>query len=397
MPNRIVHSPHSYVFFDLIGIVSTNAGHIPFLDVLGSWPWLAWWSFLIDFFVVLPSLLVLIRFWQRLDRPKITFVRWVRALTAWLSLFFLFNMILNLVKFAGMKHGTGRCGYQADTEYWPSAMWYLGVALLLLLISFSTLISVQIIEQQCPFLASVWPWPNDPDDVLQFREMGTLGQRLYCKVQIDDSETEAMLDFTGTPHSARMLEMKGPDLSSEEVEGEDKQAQLWNQNIQTKRFLNCVAAAGTLFVGLIAFGSFAEFASTQMYFDYASDHNFGFVLQEGQPYTAPVFIGEFGSDTDSEYFQQGISYFASRELDWAYWPLNPMRPYGGFIGPNGYETGDGDPNRMVEDTWSILDKDWYSIRYPWMLERLMRVMRQPSMVAADIIPCNRLANPNCGH
>merc|ERR1712083_188136 len=118
--------------------------------------------------------------------------------------------------------------------------------------------------------------------------------------------------------SARMLEMKGPDaaVSSEEADAEEKETQLRKDNKKTKRFLNCVAAVATLFVGLIAFGSFAEFASTQMYFDNASDTNFGFLLQEGQPYTGPVFIGEFGSDTDSEYFQQGISYFASREIDW---------------------------------------------------------------------------------
>ncbi len=65
------------------------------------------------------------------------------------------------------------------------------------------------------------------------------------------------------------------------------------------------------------------------------DRRWGFLVEEGQPYTAPVYVGEFGtcytsvtcyrSLTAGSYglwYQAMLQYLAEHRLDWAYWAVN---------------------------------------------------------------------------
>ena len=82
--------------------------------------------------------------------------------------------------------------------------------------------------------------------------------------------------------------------------------------------------------------------------DYAWDHDgitaytdlktqlgdkWGFILEQGKPYTAPVWVGEFGTNHDaasvSGFWFQGITrYLTDADIDWSYWALNGTQASG---------------------------------------------------------------------
>jgi endoglucanase len=48
-----------------------------------------------------------------------------------------------------------------------------------------------------------------------------------------------------------------------------------------------------------------------------------FMLEEGQAYTAPVWLGEFGTNTDDKYWTYLIRYLKENpKVHWAYWAYN---------------------------------------------------------------------------
>jgi endoglucanase len=79
------------------------------------------------------------------------------------------------------------------------------------------------------------------------------------------------------------------------------------------------------------------------------EQRFGYIVTEGQAYTAPLWIGEFGIEhhgTDNPWWQCFTEYLTEKDLDWAYWPLN------GTQGP-GYNRTDG-----AEEGYGVLDTTW---------------------------------------
>jgi hypothetical protein len=71
------------------------------------------------------------------------------------------------------------------------------------------------------------------------------------------------------------------------------------------------------------------------------DKEWGYVIREAKPYTAPVWVSEFGDSGDSAWFKNIIRYLREGDFDWAYWALNP--------GPK--PSGEDEP-------FGLLDKDW---------------------------------------
>lgn len=84
------------------------------------------------------------------------------------------------------------------------------------------------------------------------------------------------------------------------------------------------------------------------------DTEYGFILEEGHAYTAPLWIGEFGDNEVQNYWIYMMRYFADTpELGWAYWPWNG---YGGTPYDN--------------EGFGILNQDMKTIRDEWRLSDL---------------------------
>ena len=102
------------------------------------------------------------------------------------------------------------------------------------------------------------------------------------------------------------------------------------------------------------------------------DYLWGFVLDEDKPWTAPIWIGEFGtcsndpncvkdSSVSGSWFLNFTRYLYEKDIDWAYWPLNgtmangETRTYGAL------------------DWYGILDQGWDKPSLPALLEKLQEL------------------------
>ena len=108
-------------------------------------------------------------------------------------------------------------------------------------------------------------------------------------------------------------------------------------------------------------GGAASFANYTA-FKASLDTNWGYLVTEGQPYTAPVWVGEFGAnntspdtsvadlaattDPNAEWWIWIRQYIAENDFDWSVWALN------GTEGP-GYGRTFG-----AEETYGVLGVDW---------------------------------------
>ena len=96
----------------------------------------------------------------------------------------------------------------------------------------------------------------------------------------------------------------------------------------------------------------------------------GFLIVEDQPWTAPVWVGEFGtcntgvecvqaaSDVNGIWFDLFVDYLAAGDIDWAYWPVN-----GTMARADDREFG-------ATDWFGVLDRTWSEPSLPELLDAL---------------------------
>jgi len=70
--------------------------------------------------------------------------------------------------------------------------------------------------------------------------------------------------------------------------------------------------------------------------------------------TAPVWLGEFGTVTDTLWWNYMLRYLGEREVSWAYWSIN------------------GDPKHPY---MALLRQDSATVRDPWKLQGLQELMK----------------------
>ena len=87
------------------------------------------------------------------------------------------------------------------------------------------------------------------------------------------------------------------------------------------------------------------------------DKHVAFMLEENQPYTAPLWLGEFGTNSESDYWKYLIQYLGERpQIGWAYWAYN------------GYKE-----NKDDDESFGLLEKDMKTVRHPWKLAALQSI------------------------
>jgi endoglucanase len=109
------------------------------------------------------------------------------------------------------------------------------------------------------------------------------------------------------------------------------------------------------------------------------DRRWGFLLEDGQPYTAPVYVGEFGTyRTDPSgytslapnsyglWFQAFLQYAHDRSVDWAYWALNGTQARA--------------PGRVfgAQEGYGVLNLTWDGPAQPDHVAALQSIMGVPS-------------------
>jgi aryl-phospho-beta-D-glucosidase BglC (GH1 family) len=106
-----------------------------------------------------------------------------------------------------------------------------------------------------------------------------------------------------------------------------------------------------------------------------SEKQWGYLALPGHPYTAPVWLGEFGDSAtaDPKWLTNLAAYLRETDADWAYWAVNG--------GPKA--SGDGEPYGLLDDDWTTVRDDW-RLR---LLRSLQTATRGPGISgAADACP-----------
>lgn len=49
------------------------------------------------------------------------------------------------------------------------------------------------------------------------------------------------------------------------------------------------------------------------------NQRYGYILEEGNEYTAPLWLGEFGESSSNNYWKFMIRYLKETQISWAYW------------------------------------------------------------------------------
>jgi hypothetical protein len=178
---------------------------------------------------------------------------------------------------------------------------------------------------------------------------------------------------------------------------------------------HCVCISFSFFVVflLISLGCFGVYTFSKYTRSYTQlerilVQKWGFLLEEGHNYTAPVWLGEFGESTRGNYWLNLMKFLSDWDIDWAYWPLNGLK----YIDQTRVETGTdlwgifmGTLDVTIkyitphweEETWGLLYPDYMTVRRPWLLMDLQAIMPSPVAWVPKQSPCEReLVGPACG-
>lgn len=138
----------------------------------------------------------------------------------------------------------------------------------------------------------------------------------------------------------------------------------------------------------------------------ALNNKWGFALDEGHPYTAPVWMGEFGEVARGNYWLHMMRYLAARDVDFAFWAFNGKAYKDAWMNienanPWGLLTGtlngrfESQPRKWEEETWGLMHDDYTTLRRPWVLQDLQVLMQSRSPV--NPYPCQRaVLGSRCG-
>jgi hypothetical protein len=100
---------------------------------------------------------------------------------------------------------------------------------------------------------------------------------------------------------------------------------------------------------------------------------------------APVWIGEFGSDTRSLAGFSGVwwnnvaAWVTTQDVDWCWWPLNPTQPKGTIPVTGRHRSDWGDP-----EPWGLLAPDWRGVANPAVLDILKEMI--PARTGPGVVP-----------
>jgi len=134
--------------------------------------------------------------------------------------------------------------------------------------------------------------------------------------------------------------------------------------------------------------TFAHIVPTYWWMERHLDGLWGYALEDGHPYTAPVWMGEFGTQARGQYWLNFVRYLSIRDVDFAYWAINGLKWTEGQIDGTSGEYTMFDEPRWTNESFGILSHDYKTVRHPWKVMDLQALMESPARWVPDAIPCN---------
>eukprot|EP00933_Yihiella_yeosuensis_P012706 TRINITY_DN12176_c4_g1_i1.p1 TRINITY_DN12176_c4_g1~~TRINITY_DN12176_c4_g1_i1.p1 ORF type:complete len:737 (+),score=83.88 TRINITY_DN12176_c4_g1_i1:65-2275(+) len=141
---------------------------------------------------------------------------------------------------------------------------------------------------------------------------------------------------------------------------------------------------------------FGFMAPTYWLFQTHMNNQWGFVLEEGHPYTAPVWMGEFGNSERGHYWNNMMHYLNEYDIDFAYWAINGKKWKTGYID---VRSGIWIPEaaHWSQEPFGMLAEDYWTLRSVWRLLDLQALMPSPAHWRPLAPACNRqVLGSQCG-
>lgn len=160
---------------------------------------------------------------------------------------------------------------------------------------------------------------------------------------------------------------------------------------------HCFVLAMILLLALGVLFIFACFAPTYQLLETHFDRMWGFVQEEGYPYTAPVWMGEFGNPVRGTYWINFMRYLRDHDMDFAYWALNGKKWGEGWIDTTNGKWNAYDEPRWQNESFGIFKEDYSTVRDAWRLLDLQALMAPPVDQFRVMQPCDRaVLGSQCG-
>mmetsp|Transcript_122005 Transcript_122005/g.390081 ORF Transcript_122005/g.390081 Transcript_122005/m.390081 type:complete len:683 (-) Transcript_122005:146-2194(-) len=181
----------------------------------------------------------------------------------------------------------------------------------------------------------------------------------------------------------------------EEGEGEELERAVWDRGLCCG--LQACCCCGFVLISAGLFFAFAVIAPTYAMLAWHLDNSWGFLLEDGHDYTAPVWMGEFGGPVSGNYWVNVVRYLSERDVDFAHWALNGKKWTTGFIDTtDGGKWVDQAPH-WSDEPFGVLQADYKTIRHPWMMLDLNALQSSPAQYRPPPPPCDRrVLGSSCG-
>mmetsp|Transcript_105714 Transcript_105714/g.188025 ORF Transcript_105714/g.188025 Transcript_105714/m.188025 type:complete len:644 (-) Transcript_105714:49-1980(-) len=382
VPNRLVYETHNYIEFQMATLMSNK--------------WLSWKG-IYDSSVQLTWILLVLfvaslYIWFRLGKPWPPRCTLLASAAAWLSILAAVGAIICGVAF---KFYSSYCSFVAKTYFLPYTIFCSVLSLSLLLFCIigcrygpRGILPTEGCNPICPEITDDETSGSDLDSDLQNLKgsmedssvawsgsvkAGIAGQAGYKSWRI-------ALDYTIGAHRHSDRLTKAPP---------------WDRGmfIMAQFFV----FVSILIVGFSGLASFAHVADTFWYMRFTFDSKWGFVLAEGYPYTAPVWMGEFGQNRRGAYWLNMLKYLAERDVDFAYWPLNGRKYTEGYFDSSSNFVFYDQP-KWEDEQFGLLEEDSWKVRDTWKLLDIQALMSSPIGGPPEDYPCERQVLGNaCGN
>eukprot|EP00933_Yihiella_yeosuensis_P004573 TRINITY_DN10893_c3_g1_i1.p1 TRINITY_DN10893_c3_g1~~TRINITY_DN10893_c3_g1_i1.p1 ORF type:complete len:664 (+),score=54.61 TRINITY_DN10893_c3_g1_i1:62-2053(+) len=330
-PNRVVYQTHNYIeyqFWNLIqrDFITFNSLRLitvglSLLMCLMLWP--------------------LLRYWRLKGMPRPPLGLLLMSAGSWI---FVFGLLFALVAHVIFRAACTYCTWGAEIDFLPWVYAWLVVAF-------------------AGALVAIFGW---------FRAGRPASEGDLLEVDGYASASDAGSDAEGYSDELQNLQTTGHGLSAAKIRGAKRR---WDRSlfVRLQGFLLCSILL-LLFTSLFILINIVD---TYAWNERWLDHMWGFALEEGQPFTAPVWMGEFGYLNHGSYWLTFMRYLASRDVDFAYWAINGEKWMEGFNGADGvYHSFPGGAKFVVE-LFGILGPDWQTVKKAWVMRDLQALMESP--------------------
>lgn len=368
--NRLVYETHNYIEFQVATLASNNFFSWAQVNERATWA-----------LVVLAALDLLCMWaWYRIGKPWPRKSTLLALVAGWGSFF---TAVFAGVSFFGFYFYSMYCSYVAHNYFLPWGIILTVCCLLLLLLgAWAACIGLRIqTSDNCGVVPEVCEdiCVGNSDDEKSLSELSDVDPLFRAhKDRIPGFAREPGFDSLSIAQEyclGRKRHLPPPPLPP-----------IWDCGMLLFLQIFMFLAVCTLLA--IVLVVFSHLADTFWYMRFVFDTKWGFALAEGFPYTAPVWMGEFGQQVRGSYWLNVLRYLAERDVDFAYWPLNGKKYSEGYFSSSGGFVYWDQP-RWEDESFGLLMNDSWSVRHTWKLLDIQALMDSPVKWTPEDYPCVR--------